>query len=739
MTSHGIVHEAGRRRLHGWGIWWFVLVLVCVVPARLSAQEQTFQLNNADITLAEATPDVAVYFTSMRLNRALNVWNVEVAVTNTSARVLPGPLVLLVDSFSGTTGLLQPDGTITGGKGFLDLSGLAGNASLAPGQGTEKRTLTLGRSGTGSPSLATRFYVAKSPVAAALAMTRSLNEAGQPLPGVELVITGPAGSSSQTSDAPSGVASFGQGPGEHVVKFSRAGYLPVWRRQDLGLDQTAVLPNPRLTKRSTSTFSVTPLGGTIVSNTTGTGAIEFTAGTVSQNTIVTLTPLSGQSLPAFLPLGWSPLNAFWLEASTPLAAAVTASLKPSASISASETAALVKWDDVALQWVVAQTLNGNGTNRVTAGLTAPGAYALVVGDPGDTAPPVAQVGQPLAGFVPSTIDAAELTARGSVTPPSSPASVIPEFVTGTASLEVRHATNKLPSGYRLRGEVTETYLLGDGSLRLTPQYEHFIVGYQRPGDQDPFTLNSTFPMRPVLLFGSDQLEEATVRVDVLPEGPFDGAVLNPTGGQISSGGVRILAGSGRLTGPSALRLRRLDTTVFTNLMATGDQVIGAFDLTVDRGTVAGPLIAQLNGAPGNGLFVLARLLSEVGFHGLQPVERLRSDVNGNLTSLEPETGERLPGLRGSGQFVLVQVGQPQGLIGGVARNGQGAIQPGMPVRIGGLPWLALTDEQGRYQLLAPAGDLEVGVTDPNSGDAGFAGATMPDPPAPLEQDLGTAP
>jgi hypothetical protein len=67
-------------------------------------------------------------------------------------------------------------------------------------------------------------------------------------------------------------------------------------------------------------------------------------------------------------------------------------------------------------------------------------------------------------------------------------------------------------------------------------------------------------MRPVLLFGPETLEEATVRVDVLPEQPFDGAVLDANGGQVSAGGVRLLAGSGRLTGPSAVRLRRLDAT-----------------------------------------------------------------------------------------------------------------------------------------------------------------------------------
>ncbi|HSH14411.1 MAG TPA: Ig-like domain-containing protein, partial [Verrucomicrobiae bacterium] len=110
-----------------------------------------------------------------------------------------------------------------------------------------------------------------------------------------------------------------------------------------------------------------------------------------------------------------------------------------------------------------------------------------------------------------------------------------------------------------------------------------------------------------------------------------------------------------------------------------------------------------------------------------------------MSSLEPLTAERLPGLRGSGQFVLVRVGEAQGLISGVARNGAGEVQLNMPVRLTGLPWLTLTDAMGRFQLVAPVGAVEVGVTDPLTGDTGFVSVTIPDPQTAVEQDLGTAP
>jgi hypothetical protein len=275
-----------------------VLVAAFATATQSNAQtEQMFQLNGADITLAEATPDVETYFTSMRLNRALNVWNVEVAVTNSSSRVLTGPLVLMVDSFVGTSGVQQPDG-VSSGKAFFDLSALAAENTLSPGQGTVKRTMTLGR-GVGSPALTARLFVARPAAAAALGVTRSLNGVGQPLPNVQMEIGGPSGTVLKNSDAPSGVASFGSGPGEHIVRFTREGYLPVWRKQVLEADKTTVVPNPRLVEKSKIRFEVTPLGGVTVSNQTGSVKITVGAGKVSQGTIVAVTQMDGQSLPSF--------------------------------------------------------------------------------------------------------------------------------------------------------------------------------------------------------------------------------------------------------------------------------------------------------------------------------------------------------------------------------------------------------------------------------------------------------
>ncbi|MBK8001600.1 MAG: hypothetical protein IPK15_23580 [Verrucomicrobia bacterium] len=281
-----------------------VLLGVSIFPSDANAQgEQMFVLNEVSVTLVDVTPDAAVFYSSMRLNRALNVWNVEMTVSNRSASTLSGPVVVLVDGFSGTSGPQGFDGTIDGGKAFWELGAQMSTRGLAPGQKTSTRTLTLGRSGTGSPVLTTRVFAAKPPAPVPLGLTRTLNEVGQPLPSVTLQIAGPTGNANQVSDRDSGVSSFGQTPGAHTVKFSRDGYLPVWRRQALATNEPVVFPNPRLPMRSGEAVSVTPLGGVILSNSIAGIRIEIPAGALSQAGTVTLTPLSGQTLPAFLPLG----------------------------------------------------------------------------------------------------------------------------------------------------------------------------------------------------------------------------------------------------------------------------------------------------------------------------------------------------------------------------------------------------------------------------------------------------
>ena len=122
------------------------MLLACVgwlgiSPAR--ADEREFAFGSTSLVLGEVTTNTAVYFTSMRLNRAANVWNVEVSVSNRSSQVLTGPIVLLADTVAGSTGLQQSDG-LSGGKAYVDLSAQLSGGILLPGQISAKANTVAG-------------------------------------------------------------------------------------------------------------------------------------------------------------------------------------------------------------------------------------------------------------------------------------------------------------------------------------------------------------------------------------------------------------------------------------------------------------------------------------------------------------------------------------------------------------------------------------------------------------------
>jgi RHS repeat-associated protein len=674
------------------------------------AAERTLTVSGVPVTLQDLSGEVDIFYSAMRFNRALNAWNVEVTIKNRGARSLNGPFALYVESFSGTTGLLQPDG-MDGANAYLDLGNLVTNSLLAPSQSSAPRTLTLGV-GSGTPQIHARVY--GNPVAAAgyaLALSRSLNEIGQPLPEVTVLEVGPEGSRTNATDSALGLVTLGQRDGAHVWKFTRPGYLPVWRRGLLQSNEVAVVPNPRLTPRGTNSAVFTPIaGGTLT--TTGL-QINFGPGAFAQNTTGTVTRLTGQTLPAFLPLGWSPLQAFHLDLNAIPNIPATASLTPWSRIAPAENAALVRWNELELFWDVIATTNGS--TNIQFSLPGAGAFAIVVADTSAFAPPTAQADQPLQGTVAPFSFPTGLSALGSVTPSLSPASRNPELVTANAEVTITNTGGALPSGIVLRCDVSETYDLADDTRRVLPRYESFIVAYQRPGDANANTVVASFPMRPMLLLGGDELKQGNVRVDVIEPTSFGGSVFDTNGGQVAAGGVRILAPAGVFTNRLAIDLRLLDKTNFVGL--AGSNLVYAFELSLGELPSGRRLIPQFGPLTPDSYFVLARVLSRSGLSGLEPIERFVSDATGKTTSIEPTNSTGLPGLTSGGQFVLLRVPAPQGLVQGIAGNIQILAVAGIPVRITGQPWLTFSRDGGAYRLIAPTGNVEVVITDLVTGDS----------------------
>ncbi|HAM72524.1 MAG TPA: hypothetical protein DCM86_12855, partial [Verrucomicrobiales bacterium] len=706
------------------------LLISWVATDRSAGSAATFPLSGTSLVLSEVTnAEAAVFLQSMRFSKPAQAWTVDISISNRSARPFQGPVVLRIDAFTGTTGPLRPDGLDATGLPFFDFTPVLTGGALPAGAVTPVRSISLGVA-AGVPALTTRVFERTQPGAGiGAALVASLNEVGQPLPGVEVTEAG--GGAPQSTDPEFGLATLSGPEGPHTWRFALPGFLPAWRNGLLRPGEVTLLPSPRLTPRGTNTATFTPFGAGELTDPGRSLTLRFPAAAFPGETAATLTPLTAQTLPAPLPRGWSPVQGFWVE--LPRTPSLPGSLvaSPWASISKAESVTVARWNEEHLAWEATQTLPGNGTNPLLLAIPGPGAYTLALPDPSPFSPqqdPV--VGSALPGITPPDPVPSLLSATGVVLPASSPASRVAAEVTATATVTLRGPASGLASGFILRGAVRESYRMRDGTTRLTPAYDNFLTLYQRPGDAELSTLQGEFPMRPLLLLGSEELETGLVHIDVVTPPLFGGGLISTNGGGAAGDGVRVIAGAGDFPTLQAVEIRGLSQTNFAGFSTNGVELLEAFELLSGVTAPGRSLRVQVDSLPTNAWYVLARVVAQGGLYGLEPRERLRSDSQGKLLSLEPVTGPRLPGITGAGQYVLARVAAPHGLITGTAHNSSGQPAGGLVVRIPGTPWLNFTAPDGTYHLVAPVGEVQMGMLDLTTGDTGAATARITDPALP---------
>jgi len=720
------------------------IAFVLLVGQAFAGEVRSFN-HNAQLFVAEdVSAEILVFYQGLRLNEATGDWNVDLVLTNTGPRELLYPVFVSIESITNSSGLTSSDGASAGNKPFVAVTvNEDGTGSIFPVGGLSlARTIAMGfQAGAGLPQLQTLIFAAPAGLPYALALTRTLNGAGQPLSAVTVFEDGPAGSLELTSDPDYGVVTLGSISGNYVWRFERDGHLPVWRTLPLLQGAVRQVPNPRLVERTAVSNSIPAGVASTISNVTGQVFLDVSAATFSQPATVTLQQVDGQSLPGLLPQGWSPVNAFWFESTSEPDQPVSARLSPGAGVGVAETAALARWDDTVPAWRVVEPVTGAGTNEVTTSLPVAGAYALVVADPAPVAPPAAVVGQLLSASALPVQPDEQFVAAGSVAPSSSPASLAANQVTGMATVSVTNETGVLSSGLSLRAEVTETYQLLDSSIRLTAPYEVFLSGYRfhQGMTASSNTAHLSFSMRPLLLFGAEELAGASVLFRVLEPDGFLGEVFDDTGGSIADEDIQISAGPGDMTSPQAVSLRALFSEDLETLLTPDQTLAAAFDLTVTGVASNRFLSLQVSSLPTNTNYILARIVSDLGLHGLEPVERLQTDAAGVLQSLEPGVGARFPGLRRAGQYLLVEVAEAHGLVSGVIRDSGGQPVEGFPARITGTSWITVSMADGSYLLPAPVGTAEVAVFDPVTGDTDFAQISVTNPVGEVMTDLTSMP
>jgi hypothetical protein len=411
-------------------------------------------------------------------------------------------------------------------------------------------------------------------------------------------------------------------------------------------------------------------------------------------------------LPSPLPAGWTPLVAGRFPAGR-------FELGSQTNGPVSEGAAVVAWDEDRLAW---RLLDSTDREAVYRGELAAAAVVARIRPDVGLAGTSGVVGTFLDGPV-AGVGTGTVTATGRLEPPNRIASTNRSEVLTRGFVEFRSTAGSLPSGTAFRCEVRESYELRDGSRRVLPAYTMLIRAYRVAG-ADAALLRAEFPLRPTQLLSSERLAEARVEVDVLDRSDERLRPIPAGGTVLQSGLFRLGIPAGMFPAGGQARLTELQASPFDLTLPAGVAGVAAFDLDLPAGAPGGTGVSTefLGQTPGTRR-VLARVVFDADEAGFQPLLRLRAGTDGVAVSEEPAMGG-LRGMDGGGRHVVFQlvVAQPQVVVRGTARNVAGVAVAGMVVRSG--PWTALTDADGRYELLVPAATATASltVTDRSTGD-----------------------
>jgi hypothetical protein len=411
-------------------------------------------------------------------------------------------------------------------------------------------------------------------------------------------------------------------------------------------------------------------------------------------------------LPSPLPAGWTPLVAGRIPAGSFGLGSPTNGPVP-------EGTAVVAWDEDRLAW---RLLDSTDREAVYSGELAAAAVVARIRPDVGLAGTGGAVGTFLDGPV-AGVGTGTVTATGRLEPPNRIASTNRSEVLTRGFVEFRSTAGPLPSGTAFRCEVRESYELRDGARRVLPAYTTLIRAYRVAG-ADGAVLRGEFPLRPTQLLSSERLAEARVEVDVLDRIDDRLRTIAAGGTVLQSGPVRLGIPAGLFPAGGQARLTELEAATFNAAVPEGAAWVAAFDLDLPTGSSAGGGVStELMGQTPGARRVLARAVFDADEAGFQPLRRLRAGTDGVAVSEEPAAGG-LRGLEGGGRHVVLGLGiaEPQVVVRGTARNAAGATAAGLVVRSG--PWTALTDAEGRYELLAPAATAtaSVTVTDRSTGD-----------------------
>jgi hypothetical protein len=525
---------------------------------------------------------------------------------------------------------------------------------------------------------------------------------GLPIQGATVQLISATGLIDQ-SDA-KGRYSFQASDSHLFVAATNSGSTTVQREIFVQPGAGTVAVDARLTPLAQPT-SMGSAGGKL---TAGAISITIPSAAVSDGTTFQLTPLSGQGLPGLLPLGWSPLAAFDLRASSSVTGlpAVVSKLP-------AVTAHLAIYDPALHAWtLVASNLVSSG-GACSFTVPALGAYALVVPDTTTPPIPVPDPGSPLSGIAVQALDPAA-SSSGTLNPSILP----PAGGTAAATLGVQ-SPSFAPSGTLIQANVSETFSLASGDVVSEESRTEDILLYNALAPANS-TMGALFPVTPSHQYTLTQLLTGKVHLDLLAG--REGVRGQPGGNDaltLSDGTSTLSVPGGALSQDTAISVQ---STSLENFIPTSSSLGAIQEVLVDFSGEVLNTPAQLS-ISSSGLnpadtFLLTQVQRINGVPHIVTVAL--AQVNGpNLSSV---ASPGLPGVTQGGEYVFYDISVPVGFVQGVTSSTAGPVSA--LVLTDSLPIAGISGADGHYIVPALVGPANLKASAPNTSLAGAASAQI---------------
>lgn len=537
---------------------------------------------------------------------------------------------------------------------------------------------------------------------------------GLPLSGVRVQLVQEGG---RKVDPPRVIAADGRGQyrlqsmeGRAVVAIDAAGFTSVQREVEVLPDSVNVAFDTRLTPRGAA-VTVEPASGGSLSLADPSAVLTIPAGGLTAAENLTVTALTGQSLPGILPAAWSPV------AAVEIAPIGISTLDPMTLTFLGMTDPVlvgVIWDPAGGLWRRVETIVQSAGIELT--LSGTGTVALLRPDIQPVAPVIPAVGAPLTG-----VAITPLPVDGTAVILPSPDVLFMHPEAHSKAEVVLHTAVPSSSGTPVVVDFSENYLLTDGGRSQPEPMSQDLILYQtRTG------FSGNLIASPSQIFDPALLQEGVIHLEARgPDGPAGQAVIGSGGGTVATAnGISLSIPPGALGTNTPVSLS-LFTAQDPALIDTRFQIIAGVQVDFGGAVLAAPaaLTIPFDPAAPAGAQVLA--IRPVAIDGATRYE-LIGVAGANATTWTVTAGGLglpLPGIREAGRYHLIRMIEPVAfLTGAVQSNGVPPVKA--LIENDRLQFIRIVDAAAsHYALAAPLGPLNATGTDLTDGSTG-TGATL---------------